>query len=118
MGLFRKHIARKSNNTFEWKGKTYSYAIRNDNLHIVDSYTISKDDFNGVLNLLRGKHQNCQVWKRTNKSLDNEWAVHNLCYCLGLWKSQTKDVDLNYPQTFWEKIGYGIFGPIAKLFIC
>ena len=108
---------RKANLTFELNGREYQYSISNDNVHIVDSYTISKKDFHKVYKILKDKHQNCQVWKRDYCSLDNEWATHNFCYDKNIKREQTADVDLNYPQTFWEKVGYGICGPIALLFI-
>ena len=116
--LFSKdEVKRTPNKTFELNGREYSYAISNDNVHIVDSYTISKADFDAVLKLLRARHQNCQVWLRTNKSLRREWATHNLCYAWNIKRAQTADVDLNTPQTFWEKVGYGIVGWFALMII-
>lgn len=74
--LFSKdEVKRTPNNTFELNGREYSYAISNDNVHIVDSYTIVKADFEPVIRILKSKHQNCQVWLRTYKSLRKEWAT-------------------------------------------
>lgn len=108
---------RKASETFEWNDREYHYAISNDNVHIVDSYTIGKDGFASVLAILRHRHEDCQVWLRTYKSLRKEWATHNLCYDWNIKREQTADVDLNYPQTFWEKVGYGLVGAIALIFI-
>ncbi len=43
---------RKASYTFELNGREYKYAISNDNVHIVDSCTISKKDFHEVYKIL------------------------------------------------------------------
>ena len=93
------------------------YTITKNNLHIVDSYKVSKTKFEGELAKIKGLHPNSDVWKRSTKSLCKEWATHNLCYAMHLFRSHTKDVDLNYPQKWYEKLGYGIVGAVALLFI-
>jgi len=108
---------RKIDQSFELNGRKYKYSIATDNVHIVDSCTISKRDFGKVFKLLREKHPDCQVWQRSDGSLSREWAVHNACYDWNIRRSQTADVDLNYPQSFWEKLGYGVIGSIALIFI-
>ena len=93
------------------------YTITKSNLHLVDSYKVSKTKFEGELAKIKGLHSNSNVWLRSTRSLCNEWGCHNLCYALHIFRSHTKDVDLNYPQKWYEKLGYGILGPIAKIFI-
>ena len=86
-------------------------------IHITDSYKVPKKDFKKVLDKYRMMFPSSEVWKRSYNSLYREWAVHNACYALGLWRSQTKDVDLNYPLTWYEKLGYSVFGVIVWPFI-
>lgn len=108
---------RNLKNTFIWGGREYNYAITNDNLHIKDSYTISKKGFAAIFDVLKERHASGDVWKRSYGSLRREWAVHNLCYVLNIKREQTADVDLNFPQTAVEKIAYGLLGPIALIFV-
>lgn len=84
-----------------------------NNIHIEDSYTINHKEFKGVLNRLKCTFTS-NVFKRSDWSLCCEWAVHNVLYKLGLWRSHTKDVDLNYPN-HWEWL-YIIVGTILYPF--
>jgi len=110
-------LRNSTDHSFVLNGRVYHYAIDNGNLHIVESHTISKRDFAVVFDLLRRWHPNCQAWKRRDASLRREWATHNLCYDLHFRRDLTADVDLNYPVTFWVKVGYGIVGTIALILI-
>lgn len=53
------------------------------------------------------------ILARGDKSILQEWAVHKLLYQLGLFRSHTHSVDLNYPLAWWEKAGYSILGGFA-----
>lgn len=92
------------------------YTITDNNIHIVDSYRICKDDIVNFLCILkRIKGPNMVFNNRPISSLANEWYVHNLLYSMHLFRSHTKDVDLNYPcELSWV---YDMIGPIAKIFI-
>ena len=95
------------------------YTVSKNNIHIVDSYLISKNEFDNELKKIEDLYVGkTDVFKcRTYKSLKKEWAVHNLCYNLHLFRSHTKDVDLNYPQIWYEPFLYNIFGGISLLLI-
>lgn len=97
------------------------YQVSQNNIHIEDSAFISKRDFGIVLKNIHDQSEDdgnhSLVWKRTWESLEYEWALHNFCYALGLWRSHTKDVDLNYPQKWWETLAYNILGAVAMIFI-
>ena len=85
---------------------------------VYDSYKVSKKEFNPFLNELReGYIGNLVLYYRSNCSLTNEWACHNFLYMIGLFKSHTKNVDMQYPLRWWEKIVYPCFGWFCKLFI-
>lgn len=46
----------------------------------------------------------CNVLKyRSDDSMINEWVAHNNLYILHLFRNHTKDVDLNYPQKWYEQ---------------
>lgn len=94
----------------------FSYSISNNNIHINDSYKIkSKESMLNVLNDIYNKYYS-DVFKRSMDSLLNEWGAHNLFYNLHLFRSHTKDVDLNYPQKKWLSICYNIVGFVYFLF--
>ena len=95
------------------------YTVSKNNIHIVDSYLISKNEFDNELKKIEDLYVGkTDVFKyRTYKSLKKEWAVHNLCYNLHLFRLHTKDVDLNYPQIWYELFLYNIFGGISLLLI-
>lgn len=93
------------------------YYINDDNIHMIDSYKISKYEFKDILNRMRSKFTNNVLKNRSNYSLICEWSIHNLLYNFNIYKSRTKDTDLNHPQPLYIKIIYNIFGPIAWLFI-
>lgn len=87
--------------------------IRKYTVQVVDSYEISKKNFNKVIDELL-----CiDILKRSRRSLKYEWAVHNLLYNLGIRKEKTGSVDFDFVQTTWEKIKYGLLGWIALIFI-
>lgn len=96
-------------------GVAYEYDYTDNNIHIDNSCEIRKRDMEGALLSIEIAHPTLSVWKRPMKSLKREWATHNFCYMLGLWRSRTKDVDLNQPNR-WEWL-YNITGAIALLFI-
>ena len=95
------------------------YAVSKNSIHIEDSYLISKNEFGNELKKIEDSYTGeTSVFKyRTYESLEKEWAVHNLCYNLHLFRSHTKDVDLNYPQIWYESFLYNIFGGISLLLI-
>lgn len=94
------------------------YIVTDNNIHINNSCSYSKKQFGTVYNVLRGLYpDNAVLNNRSNYSLSCEWATHNLLYDLHIFRSRTADVDLNYPQKWYEKIGYFLVGSVALLLI-
>lgn len=100
-----------------------SYAITDKCITVYDSYKVSKKEFKPFFIELRNNddYKNYTVLlNRTNKSMSNEWACHNFLYNIdifNLFRSHTKNVDMQYPLAWWEKIVYPMFGWFAKIFI-
>lgn len=94
-----------------------NYTIDANNLHIEDSYQVRKRDMRNILNDIHYKEFGAlsNVWNRSMFSLQAEWWCHNFCYSLGLWRSHTKDVDLNYPNK-WGWL-YCILGCLVWVFV-
>ena len=94
------------------------YKLTKNNLHVEDSYCFEKRIIRQFIFGLRwNTGHNSDVWKRSDFSLRTEWYCHNFLYRIGICRSRTKDVDLNYPQKWWEKVVYPVFGCIAYIFI-
>lgn len=79
-----------------------NYKLEENNLHIYESYKIKTalemEDVLFSIALENKLHSN--IFKRGLKSLVREWEAHNLLYRIGLFKSHTFEVDLEYPPKF------------------
>lgn len=90
---------------------------------INDGYLTRKGDFARVLeaNAMRfqASHGYFPLWweNRSMRSMQLEWATHNALYNMGLFRSHTKDVDIEAEQAWWLTAAYYVCGSIALLFI-
>lgn len=86
------------------------------NIHIVDSYNVSKHRFESVLATYTYEQAVEVKAHRSLFSLKMEWATHNFLYNLGVKRDRTKDCDLNFPcdQPEWL---YCIIGTLVWIFI-
>lgn len=92
------------------------YIISEDNIHIKNSYTITKEGYiKDILTNLKNKISDHIVFqKRTIKSLTKEWIAHNVLYKLHIARSHTKSVDLNI-ERWYRILGYNIIYFVNKL---
>jgi len=98
------------------------FTVVKDDITIYDSYLISKKRFDLCLGeisrYITENSIDCDVFKeRSYLSLKLEWSTHNFLYKLNIKPSQTKDVDLNVPQKWYEKVGYSVCGLFGWIFI-
>ena len=77
--------------------ESFGVVVSDNNICIKNGYLVRGRDFGFVLNCIRANEPNEVTANRSNYSLSCEWTVHNALYKLGLFRSRTKDVDLNYP---------------------
>ena len=75
----------------------FEVVVSDNNIRIENGYLVRGREFGFVLNCIRENEPNEVTANRSNYSLACEWALHNALYKLGLFRSHTKDVDLNYP---------------------
>ena len=95
--------------------ESFEVVVSDNNICIKNGYLVRGRDFGFVLNCIRENGPHEVTANRSNYSLSCEWAVHNALYKLGLFRSHTKDVDLNYPcRLEWL---YIIFGSIIYPFV-
>lgn len=92
--------------------------VEKNNIHIEDSYLYDKQEMKSCLNTIRELYSDvCDVLKnRTDNDMMREWCLHNVLYRLGYQQDRTRDVDLDWPQKWYYRIGYFIFGGICKIF--
>lgn len=74
--------------------------------HIIDSYLLkTKDEIRAYLQMLRNLGlEHMAVNKRDLESQVREWRSHNFFYRLHVFRSRTKDVDLELKQTWYREL--------------
>lgn len=75
------------------------------NTHIVDSCSVkSKDDMRKYLCRLRDVvPSETAVNQRDLESMVHEWRAHNFFYKFHVFRSRTRDVDLELKQSWWRE---------------
>ena len=77
------------------------------NLHIPNSYKI-QDEYEIRSRVTFYYTSGMLGHSRTIESYIHEWVAHNVLYNLGLFRSHTKDVDLNDDEPKWRLWIYDI----------
>ena len=80
-----------------------------NNTHVTDSYQYTDYNLN-VMTIIRERHLRSLPVTRSFESYVREWRGHNRLYKLHLFRSHTKDVDLNEQNTFLEEVIWFILG--------
>lgn len=94
------------------------FIITDNNIHINNSCEYSKHSFDTVFSYLRDHYlTNNVLLNRSDCSMAREWASHNLLWDLHIARERTADVDLDYPQKWYYRLGYFILGSFALLVI-
>lgn len=85
-----------------------NFVVTDKNIQIKDSYKITiTSEMEDILNNLRLEYpDNAVLMTRRNPGLIREWKGHNFLYKLGIIRSHTKDVDLDYDTNIFYAIGY------------
>lgn len=94
-----------------------AYEITPNNIRIPDSYEVSKHGFDAILDYLKLRHPDCEVWKRSRWSLKAELACHNFLYRIGYKRERTKDTDINHPLPWYVEGAYIVAGAVVWVFI-
>lgn len=90
-------------------GEYFSIISGSDNIHINNSYKIkSRSDMEYILENIKFQSFPSALINNINfNDAIDEWRAHNLLYVLHLWRSHTKDVDIN-KNKWYIKIIYKI----------
>lgn len=62
---------------------------------------------------IRNLHPSCRLLRRSIGNIRREWAAHSLAYSLGVIRSKTADVDLDYEPKWYHNFAYLVVGNIA-----
>ena len=89
------------------------YRVLGNRVKLLDSYLVPKARYETELNVVRYREPKCPLWGRSMGSMRREWAVHNLAYAIRIKRSRTKDCDLEFEQTGYNKLAYGVVGTVA-----
>ena len=93
------------------------FSVSENNIHLESSFRVPKEDFERELKAIREQYPDSQVWNRSTESLKREWATHNAFQAMGIFRSRTGHMDLNWPQPWYVRAGYAILGRVVWLFI-
>lgn len=93
------------------------YSVSPNSIHLESSFRVPKEDFERELKAIREQYPDSQVWNRSIESLKREWATHNAFHAMGIFRSRTGNMDLNWPQPWYVRAGYAILGRVLWPFI-
>lgn len=84
-----------------------------------DSYLIRKKEVETSIKMadLCKKNPESILNHRSMFSMKMEWATHKMLYKLGIQRDRTKDLDLDWPQPWYMRVGYIIAGILSWPFI-
>ena len=101
--------------TVKYGKHVVSFFATKNNVHIVDSYKITKkSDMNAIVKLIRAEAKKLGfAYKRSNDSWVTEWRAHNYMYDHRIQRSRTGSVDLNDCESRIVLAGYAV---TAKLY--
>ena len=88
------------------QGVTIQYDT--DNVRIVDSYKVKEKDMRHILCMFL--YKTGYRSKRSVESWLKEWKAHNRLYKPGLYRSHTKDCDLEENEKWYRLLVYQIIG--------
>lgn len=76
------------------------------NTHILDSFSVkTKDEMRSYLRqLMETASPDMAINRRDMESMVREWRSHNLFYFLHIFRSRTRDVDLELKQSWWREL--------------
>lgn len=90
-------------------GKTLTIEYSKSNVHIYNSFTISKTDIADWIQQIKSfGEENGYIYLRSNKSWEREWNAHNLLFKWGIKADRAKDVDLNEDESLLRRLLYWI----------
>lgn len=102
--------------TVTYNNFTIEYTLSRNNVHIVDSYKVTRRaDMQRIINLIRKEAKKKGYnYKRFASSWLVEWRAHNYMYQKGIEKARTGSVDLNEDESKWKLATYAVMSALYR----
>ena len=84
------------------------------NIHIKNSYRITDDDEKRAIIKCLFKVNKKLEDVRTKEDIFNEWKAHNILFQHKFQQARTKDVDIEFNQKHFLKVGYWLIAHFLK----
>lgn len=93
-----------------------SYSLTKNNVHIVDSYKVTKkSDMNAIVKLIRASALNLGFkYKRSNSSWVTEWRAHNYMYDRRIERARTASVDFGENESKLKLLSYNALAALYR----
>ena len=93
-----------------------SFTLTKNNVHIVDSYKISKNaDMLAIVNRIRAEALKLGFkYRRSNSSWITEWRAHNYMYDKGIERARTASVDFDENVSVLKLISYSLMAALYR----
>lgn len=93
-----------------------SFSATKHNVHIVNSYQITKKaDMNAIVTLIRAEAKKLGfAYKRSNSSWVTEWRAHNYMYDKGMQRARTASVDLREKESRLVLASYKVMSALYR----
>ena len=88
------------------------YEVSENNVHVINSYIVTND--NAKREFLKNLLRTTEGLKRSEKSMLNEWKAHNIFYQHGWFQDHTADVDFEFKQKWYYKVGYWLVAHLMR----
>lgn len=89
----------------------FSISVSDSCITVRNSFTTTdRTLIRSILEYVAIQAPNKVTQNRSMFSLCNEWIAHSILYKLGIARSHTRDVDLEYPQSVLHSIAWTIIG--------
>lgn len=91
----------------------FTITVSDNCVTVFDSYKTTKRSLiKEVLSYVASKAPNNVIQHRSINSLCNEWIAHTRLYNMGIAKSHTRNVDMEYPISTLHSLAWTILGSI------
>ena len=93
-----------------------SFTLTKNNVHIVDSYKISKNaDMLAIAKQIRAAALKLGFnYRRSNSSWITEWRAHNYMYDHGIERARTASVDFDENESGLKLISYSLMSALYR----
>lgn len=90
------------------------FVVSDTNIHIFKSYLVNNDGVKKQVIDFLFDYVDRLAKYRSKKSMFNEWKAHNILHQHGWWVERTADVDFEFHQKWYHKVGYWLVAHLMR----